>query len=109
MIGNLLATKSSELYTTLILVLIIVVFFTIQLLFCLKWKRALIKIIPIVFALLATTFFFIRTKSTEGFEALGPALLFIYCAILTLACAVSWVVYAIVVLIKRRGSDTIRD
>ena len=72
-----------------------------QLVFCLKAKRVIFKLMPLLICVLGVVIFFVCILLAEGWDALGFLLLAMYCGIAALICLASWLVFGITRFFKK--------
>ncbi len=87
-----------------IAIIIGIVIFALQMILLFKGKFLIIKLLPILLCAIASVVFIITTFTTEGWDALGWLLLFVFALIYLGVCAFAWVVYGIIKLFTRKKS-----
>ena len=88
--------------TTLIAVGSVLIVFASQLLLCFKVKALYFKLLPPLILTVLTALFFIMTKNTTSFDALGYALLAIFSGLLLASSLLAFLIFGFVKLIKRK-------
>ena len=87
--------------SNLIVILFGIAVFAIQLVLCLKVRLIIVKLIPIMVAVVAGIVFFIGMCLSNGWDVLGYFALLIYAFIALGVCAIAFIVYGIICLIKK--------
>ena len=85
-----------------VLILSVVVILPVQLLLCFKVKSLLIRLLPISMLGILAVISLLMTLNSTGWDTLGYIFFAIYAAIMILMCGISWGVWAIVNLIKKK-------
>lgn len=83
--------------------------FLVQLLLCFKVKNIAIRLIPAVILFALTTFFFVMTYYSSGWDSVGYVILSLYSGLLLFMSAVGWVIWLIVRILKKIKSNSHRD
>ena len=88
--------------TTLTLILSLVVVLPVQLLLCFKVKSILLRLLPAVIFSFLTAALMLAGYLIQGWDGLGLIFLAIFAGIMTLACGIAWIVFAIVRCARRK-------
>ena len=75
---------------------VLVLVLLLQLILCFKLENTIIKLIPTLLFLIATTVFFALTLLNESWDALGYLFLCIAAGALFISGCVGWVIYLII-------------
>ena len=94
---------------TEVIFIIAAVMLAVQLLLCLKVKRVWIRLIPTVLSVLATVGLIVMMTQSDGWDVLGYLLLVICSFALVGACAVAWIIWAIIRIINAIRSKSRTD
>ena len=87
--------------TVAFLVLSVLVLF-LQLSFCFKAKRVVVKLIPTLLAAGSAVVFYLLALRVGGWSGVACVILAFFSALLFLACCLGWGIWAIWVLLRRR-------
>ena len=85
----------------ILLTCLISLFFAVQFFMCFKIKNVFIRLIPTALTFAATAVLFIMIYASEGWDSIGYLVLTLYCALLLGGCAFSWLLFALIKLIKK--------
>ncbi len=88
--------------TDIIYVVIAVLLFALQLFLCLKVKNVFVRLLPTLATVITAIVFYILMFVTEGWDVLGYLLLFLFSAMAIAVCALAWLAFLIIWLIRRK-------
>lgn len=81
----------------------------VQLLLCFKVKSLAIRLIPAVILFALTTFLFVMTYYSSGWDSVGYVILSTYTGCMLSMSAIGWVIWLIVRIIKKKKSKSNLD
>ena len=80
---------------SLVIIALVTSVFIIQLLLCLKAKKMLIKLVPIILLVISTVVFFICSMAVNGWDGLGYLFFALLSMCLIAVCGICWLIWAI--------------
>ena len=81
--------------TDIFVLIISVLFFAVQMLFCFKVRKLRVRLLPTLPPLILTVTFILLIFFFEGWDALGFLVLALCTAYPLLACGIAWAIWAI--------------
>ena len=90
-------------FTTLILMVSIVIILPVQLLLCFTVKSRAIRLLPIIILSVLIGIFVIMAITINDLRAVGYVLLAVYAGFMTFACGIGWGIWAIAKKIKKKN------
>ena len=88
--------------TALTCVFSVVVLLPIQLLLCLKVKRLMIRLLPLVILSILVIIWIVMSLAIPGWDGLGFVFLAIFIGIMILMCGIGWGIWALVNQAKKK-------
>ena len=91
--------------TTLVLIVSVVLILPAQTLLCFRAKSLSLRLLPVLTLSALAVVFLVLNFASSGWDGLGYVFLSLFCAMMVLACAAGWGVWALVPkTAKRRRS-----
>ena len=90
--------------STIVILFAVVVCFPLQLWLCFKVKRRLVRLLPVLILAAIIVVLSIMIALSTDWDALGYLILDIFAVFLLIACAVGWLIWGVVQLIRKTKS-----
>ncbi len=90
-----------EIDTTSFVILSSLLIFILQFLLCLKSKKFLIKLIPLIFLSALAIVFFTCSIFVDGWDTIGYIFIALFAVALLFICVIAWVLQSIIKKIKK--------